>query len=135
MDDIHIMDEELRSIRLDASDSPKVQPLRLDKMFLRAGQWKTTSTPSPVIRPPSPPRRGAIFPLPKPLEGRSVSPLAGLFGYAELVPHVLEWFEHPRDLAVLCRVSKEFCAIARRKLYESIWVRPCEWLDIAMEAN
>lgn len=131
-DELHHLDTELRAIQLYANEAPRLQPIRLgiDKMFLRAHQWASTSAPAPIARPPSPPRRAAIFPLPKPMEGDAqTSPLGGLFEFPELIPHVLEWFEHPRDLAVLCRVSKGFNGVARKKLYQNIWVRPCEWTD------
>jgi hypothetical protein len=61
-----------------------------------------------------------------PLEGTTISPLAGLFEYPELIPHVLAEFEQPKDLAVLCRVSKAFDWLVRRRLYEHIWIRPWE---------
>jgi hypothetical protein len=133
-DELHHLDSELRAIQLYANEAPRLQPIRLgiDKMFLRAHQWASTSAPAPIARPPSPPRRAAIFPLPKPMEGGAqTSPLGGLFEFPELIPHVLEWFEHPRDLAVLCRVSKSFNSVARKKLYQNIWVRPCEWIQVS----
>jgi hypothetical protein len=112
-DELHHLDTELRAIQLYANEA-----------------WASTSAPAPIARPPSPPRRAAIFPLPKPMEGdRQTSPLGGLFEFPELIPHVLEWFEYPRDLAVLCRVSKGFNGVARKKLYQNIWVRPCEWMS------
>lgn len=129
MEDLNQIDDSLRSIRLDASDTPRLQPLSLDKMFSRAHAWglrhPSVAGPS-VIRPPSPPRRKLIYPLPKPMEGGEVSPLAGLFDYPELIPHVLSEFEHPMEMAVLCRVSKTFDYLVRRRLYEHIWVRPWE---------
>ena len=126
IDDVRTLDSELRSIRLD--DGPKLQPFRLDKMFLRARQWKGSAPQvGPIRRPPSPPRRAAVFPLPKPLpHGSAVSPLAGLFDYPELLPLVLKDFDQARDLVVLSRVNRAFCKIARRRLYEHVWVRPCD---------
>ncbi|OCF33621.1 hypothetical protein I316_04695 [Kwoniella heveanensis BCC8398] len=136
------LDAELRAIRLD--DGPRLIPLRLDKMFLRARQWHAAHPPShipePVQRPPTPPRQARVYPLPRPLppsKGKSVvgaenendddvSPLSKLFEYPELVPSVLEHFDQPRDLAKICRVSREWCRIGRRKLYEHVWIRPWE---------
>ncbi|WVQ95692.1 hypothetical protein IAU59_002790 [Kwoniella sp. CBS 9459] len=131
------LDAELRAIRLD--DGPRLIPLRLDKMFLRARQWHaahpSSHVPEPIERPPTPPRQAKVYPLPRPLstkgksralpEGR-VSPLSKLFEYPELVPSVLEHFDQPRDLAKICRVSREWCRIGRRRLYEHVWIRPWE---------
>jgi hypothetical protein len=123
------IDEEFRHIRLD--DGPRLRPLGLDKMFTRVEKWGLAHpSPSPSTsqptRPPSPPRRRGIYPLPRPQEG--ISPLGGLFDYPELLPLVLSHFDHPRDLAVLARVCSSWCKIARRRLYESVWVRPCKSL-------
>jgi hypothetical protein len=49
-----------------------------------------------------------------------------LFEYPELVPFVLEHFEHPRDLAVLAKVCSSWYKIVRKRLYRNIWVRPCK---------
>jgi hypothetical protein len=129
MIDVNGIDDSLRSIRLDALDAPRPTSLSLDKMFSRAHAWslrhQCKAGPS-VIRPPSPLRKRPIHPLPRPLEGTDVSPLAGLFHYPELIPHVLREFEQPKEMAVLCRVSKAFDWIIRRKLYEHVWVRPWE---------
>jgi hypothetical protein len=120
------INEEFRHIRLD--DGPRLRPLGLDKMFTRVEKWGLAHpSPSPSTsqptRPASPPRRRGIYPLPRPQEG--ISPLGGLFDYPELLPLVLSHFDHPRDLAVLARVCSSWCKIARRRLYESVWVRPC----------
>jgi len=118
------IDEEFRHIRLD--DGPRLRPLGLDKMFTRVEKWglahPSPSTSQPA-RPASPPRHRGIYPLPRFQEG--ISPLGGLFDYPELLPLVLSHFDHPRDLAVLAKVCSSWCKIARRRLYESIWVRPC----------
>jgi hypothetical protein len=120
------IDEELRHIQLD--NGPRLQPLGLDRMISRVHQWAeshpSTSSTSSTIRAPSPIRRRAVYPLPRPQEG--VSPLGGIFDYPELLPLVLMHFEHPRELAVLARVCRSWCKLARRKLYDHIWVRPCE---------
>ncbi|WVF68162.1 hypothetical protein IAT40_002927 [Kwoniella sp. CBS 6097] len=132
------LDAELRAIRLD--EGPRLIPLRLDKMFLRARQWHAANpsahVPEPIERPPTPPRQAKVYPLPKPLshnkgKGRvmlddAVSPLSRLFQYPELVPSVLEHFDQPKDLAKICRVSKEWCRIGRRRLYAHVWIRPWE---------
>jgi len=120
------IDEEFRHIRLD--DGPPLRPLGLDKMITRVENWglahpSASPSTSQPLRPPSPPRRRGVYPVPRPQEG--VSPLGGLFDYPELLPLVLGHFDHPRDLAVLARVCSSWCKIARRRLYESIWVRPC----------
>jgi hypothetical protein len=124
------INEEFRHVRID--DAPRIRPLGLDRMFTRVQQWgeshptPSTSTTQPV-RAPSPPRRRAIYPLPHAREG--ISPLGGLFDYPELLPLVLAHFEHPRELAVLARVCSSWCRIARKKLYENIWIRPCQSSD------
>lgn len=46
--------------------------------------------------------------------------------YPELLPLVLRHFEHPRELAVLCRVNQDFRYLAQKKLYHRIWIRPWE---------
>ena len=125
MTDLHALTSDLRAIRLDATDGPKLKPLRLDEMFLRASRLSTPSPMSAPVRAQSPPRRATVYPLPKPLAEDKPSPLAGLFDYPELLPGVLGCFESPRDLAVLCRVSRGFERVARKRLYESVWVRPC----------
>ncbi|ODN99450.1 hypothetical protein L198_03294 [Cryptococcus wingfieldii CBS 7118] len=141
--DLHHLDDQLRAIRVD--DGPRLQPLRLDKMFLRAHQWRGSTSNAADISiqhksPPTPPREPPIYPLPKSYESSSatlgdtsatratdqVSPLAALFQYAELVPLVLESFDQPRDLAKICRVCKEWCSIGRKQMYSHVWVRPWE---------
>lgn len=125
MDDIELISDELRHINVDLV---RHQPLRLDKMFLRATEWRAASeASSSVKRAPSPPRPAATYPLPKPCND-GVSPLAGLFDYPELIPHVLKWFERPAELGILARVNRTFCDIVRKKLYGHIWIRPCEWI-------
>jgi hypothetical protein len=125
-DDLQAIDSDLRSIHL--HEAPRFKPLDLDKMFRRAQEWGEAHpiAKSPP-RPPSPTRKAqANFPLPQPLaHGLDISPLEGLFAHAELVPLVLQWFERPKELAVLARVNKEFLGIARKKLYQNIWIRPC----------
>ncbi|WWD20751.1 hypothetical protein CI109_105227 [Kwoniella shandongensis] len=140
-DALRTIDDELRAIRLD--DGPKLVPLRLDKMFLRARQWRPPTTNGAsssstamndrnvqVERPPTPPRSTIIYPLPLPLPANTkevtISPLWKLFQYPELVPSVLEHFDQPKDLAIVARVCKDWCRIARKRLYEYIWVRPWE---------
>lgn len=151
--DLHTLDEELRAIRVD--DGPKLQPLRLDQMFLRARQWReahpeAASISTPIYRPPSPRRYPQVYPLPLPLPtssstgaieqesagrkdgekgggGSGASPLAGLFRYPELVPLVLDHFDRPSDLAKICRVSREWYTFGAKKLYEQIWIRPCKY--------
>lgn len=104
---------------------PQRRPLGLDKMFLRARNWKH-GTPSAPIRPPSPPPGEVHLALPAPLhEGDMVSPLAGLFQYPELVPLVLEELKRPGELATAARVCSQWNMIARRRLYANVWVRPC----------
>ncbi|WVQ70645.1 hypothetical protein IAR50_000167 [Cryptococcus sp. DSM 104548] len=141
--DLHHLDDQLRAIRID--DGPRLQPLRLDKMFLRAHQWRGPTTNATNITthqtaPPTPPREPPIYPLPKPyspsaaapndssanLATNEASPLAALFQYAELVPLVLENFHQPKDLAKICRVCKEWCSIGRKQMYSHVWVRPWE---------
>ncbi|OWZ59804.1 hypothetical protein C356_00716 [Cryptococcus neoformans c45] len=129
--DLHVIDAQLRAIRVD--DGPPRKPLLLDKMFMRAVQW---SGPSKMPQrdgsltppPPSPPRQPKIYPLPLgiPEESYNPSPLSMLFRYEELVPLILENFDKPSDWANLCRVSKEWCRIGRKRLYEHVWVRPWE---------
>jgi hypothetical protein len=120
------IDDSLRSIRLDASDA-RNGLLSLDKMFSQAHAWSVTSQAGPsTARPASPPRYMPVYPLPKPLEGKTISPLAALFDFPELIPHVLCEFEHPREMAVLCRVNKAFDHLVRRRLYDHVWVRPWE---------
>jgi hypothetical protein len=127
MDDV---DAEFRHIQLDPG--PRLQPLRLDRMFVRAQEWgesqpkSTPSSSSSIIRAPSPgpARHRTIFPLPKP-HACAESPIGGLFDYPEFLPLILGHFEHPRELAVLARVCRSWCEFARKRLYEHIWVRPC----------
>jgi hypothetical protein len=127
MEDLNTIDDSLRSIRLDASDAPRIKTLSLDKMFSRAHAWSVPSIAGPsIIRAPSPPRRRPIYPLPQPLEGGEISPLAALFEYTDLIPLVLGEFEHPKEMAILCRVSKGFDHLVRRRLYEHVWIRPWE---------
>lgn len=117
--------DDLRSIRLD--DGRRLQPLRLDAMFDRASNWRKSSQAGPSTRAPSPPRKSRVYPLPKAMDaGVEVSPLAGLFEYPELVPQVLKWFDRPAELATIARVNQEFLGIARKQMYASIWIRPCE---------
>lgn len=131
------IDQDLRAIG-GARDLPRPKSLHIDAMFDRASSstWrKYASGPSPAVRPPSPTSRliaglhAYPQPLPLPLtvhEGEhGPSPLAKLFEYHELVPLVLQWLDRPGELAVLCRVSREFEYIARRRLYQHVWVRPC----------
>jgi len=126
VDDIETMSSDLRAMRVEEL-APRYRPLQLDRMFTRAQNWKTTSRPPPVIRAPSPPRPRTVFPLPNPMrEGERVSPLGGLFDFPELLPQVLRHFDQPKELVVLARVNKAFCSLARRKLYDHVWVRPCE---------
>lgn len=71
LDDFHTMDSELRSIRVD-DDVPKLQPLRLDAMFLRAHRWKVSAPQvEPILRPPSPTPPSSCPPTPKAPAGRS----------------------------------------------------------------
>ena len=133
MANVQTISDELRSIRID--DGPRYQPLQLDKMFLRAGQWQNApSNPHDQLQPPSPPRRRTVFPLPRPLtEGhRGLSPLSGLFEYPELIPHVLKWFERPGELATLARVNHTFYGIVSKALYQNVWIRPCESLNMSV---
>lgn len=128
MGDLHDLDSDLRNIRVD--DGRRFQPLRLEQMFSRAeayGRKRQAARSAPIVRPSSPPRRAAVIALPLPLgEGQAVSPLGGLFDYPELLPYVLKNFERPQELATLARVNKAFCRLVRRKLYATIWVRPCQ---------
>ncbi|KAK4688478.1 hypothetical protein P7C73_g1620, partial [Tremellales sp. Uapishka_1] len=119
------MEPDLRSISIDVM--PKIKPLKIDEMFTNATRW-SSSTPVVMHRPPSPPRKPRILPLPNPLRDadQGVSPLAGLFEHHELLPLVMVHFEHPRELASLARVNKAFCEYAQKKLYQNIWVRPWE---------
>ena len=124
LDDLHHIDDSIRSIQYD--DGRRYQPLRLDKMFDRATNWKSTPQVGPIARPPTPPRRNLIYPLPLPLkETQEISPLSRLFEYPELVPSVFKHFDRPNELATLALVNKEFCELARKKLYKSLWIRPC----------
>ena len=127
-DDLHHLDEDLRQIALD--NGP--QPLRLDRVFNRARRWKPTAsvlTSTEAQRPPSPPRARRIYPLPRPVpSGQSIAPLAGLFDYPELLPLVFDQFERPSEWAVLARVSRTWCTLAQKRLYEHVWVRPCRYL-------
>jgi hypothetical protein len=121
------MDDELLSIP--SNVIPRLQPLRVDAMFSRAEEWKSENhLHSAPPRPLSPARKYPVYPLPLPLGQRDqgVSPLSGLFDYPELLPHVLEHFDKPTELAVLAKVSRAFYAIVRKPLYRHIWVRPCE---------
>lgn len=129
-EDIESISDEFRHINVTEA---RLQPLRLDKMFMRATEWRAASeASSSVIRTPSPPRNVTVYPLPLPLAPSHdyptghMSPLARLFGYMELVPNVLKWFERPGELAALCRVNRAFYEILQKKLYQHIWVRPCE---------
>ncbi|ORX40973.1 hypothetical protein BD324DRAFT_612737 [Kockovaella imperatae] len=127
LDDLHHIDDSLRSIQYD--DGRRYQPLRLDKMFARATSWTSTPQVGPIQRPPTPPRRTAmIYPLPQPLQeiNKGVSPLGKLFQYPELVPNILKCFDRPRELATLALVNREFCRLARKRLYEILWIRPWE---------
>ncbi|EIW70127.1 hypothetical protein TREMEDRAFT_68502 [Tremella mesenterica DSM 1558] len=119
-DDLHTLDESLRHLRLDIPH----QPLRLDKMFLRASQWRQHSQVPTTPRPPSPVRKHKVYPLPRPQQG--VSPLGGLFDYTELIPCILDGFEHPREWTVLARINRTVGELARKSLYEHVWVRPWE---------
>lgn len=124
----------LRSVHVD----PPRQPLLLDKMFDRATRWRSnvasgsTGTAAAIpsssrLKPPD------VYPLPLPLRDEAdqgeqqVSPLAPLFEYAELLPHVLGWFERPAEMATLARVSRTFREIVYKRLYGQIWIRPCKW--------
>lgn len=123
MDDI---DNDFRHIRLD--DAGPSQPFRVDRMF---SHWETLAeTRAPMTtaqppRPPSPPRRRAAYPLPLPSD-KHTSALGGLFDYPELAPLVLNHFDRPSEFAVLARVCGSWRQIAQKRLYEHIWVRPCE---------
>ena len=134
IDDLHNLDDSLRSIGI--ADGRRYQPLQLDKMFARAANWgiPSSSSSTSIPRPPSPPRLREIYPLPKPLEDHQgqVSPLEQLFTYPELLPLVLRHCDRPSELAVIARVNKEFCRLARMQLYESIWVRSCQCLLVSI---
>lgn len=124
------MDDPMQELRSIAStvDAPR-RPLGLDKMFLRAKNWKT-SGPSAPVRPPTP----EIIPLPPPMplpevDANGVSPMSQVFEYADLAPLVLEEITNPKDMARMCRVCKEWNHTLRRRLYRDVWVRPCE-LDV-----
>lgn len=121
MNDIDQLNDDLRSIRVEET---RLRPLGLDRMFDRATEWKK-SAPSAPGRAPSPPRMSTVYPLPLLYDG-PVSPLGKLFGYPEMVPHVLKWFARPGELATLATVSWGFKEIVQRKLYGHIWIRPCE---------
>lgn len=121
------IDSDFRHIQLD--DTGPFRSLQVDKLFLRAHQWRSQtphaeSSTSRHHRPPSPIRQRAVFPLPLPTD-KVESPLGGLFDYPELAPLVLGHFDRPRDFATLGRVCKSWNSITRKKLYEHIWVRPC----------
>lgn len=122
MDDIHTLDTGLGAISVDKGPN---LPLGLDTLSLLA--HPSVLQLRPVPRPPSPSRRAQVCPLPKPqADGKeTASPLGGLFDIPELQSSVLEGFDQPRDLAVLARVNKAFCKLARRKLYSHVWIRPC----------
>ncbi|RXK41989.1 hypothetical protein M231_00710 [Tremella mesenterica] len=119
-DDLHTLDESLHHLHLDIP----YQPLRLDKMFLRASQWRQHSQVPATPQPPSPIRKHKVYPLPRPQQG--VSPLGGLFHYTELIPCILDGFEHPREWTVLARINRTVGELARKSLYEHVWVRPWE---------
>lgn len=124
---------ELRSLHVD----PPRQPLLLDKMFHRATRWQSNiasgSTGAATMAPSSSRLKAPeVYPLPLPLspaeeQGEDhASPLAPLFDYPELLPHVLKWFERPAEMATLARVSRTFQEIVYKRLYGQIWIRPCE---------
>ena len=140
---------DLGQIRL--HDPPRPTSLQLDRMFDRVTAWaarqpprsfksgghaSTTSggtTIGELVEAEQGPSGSSQVRRPYPLPRRSraeqrgkPSPLEGLFDYPELTPMILDKFEHPRDLAVLARVSKGWCGLVRRRLYEHVWVRPCE---------
>ena len=121
MDDI---DSDFRHIQLD--DTGPFRSLQVDKLFLRAHQWRaqTQSSTSRQHRPPSPIRKRQVYPLPLPTKNPE-SPLGGLFDYPEITPLVLSHFDHPRDFVTLARVCRSWNSIVRKRLYEHIWVRPC----------
>lgn len=107
------------------SVEPPRRALGLDKMFLRATHWKGGG-PSAPVRTPSPPASAAVLALPAPLRpGTRVSPLSGVFEYADLLPLVLQHLQRPAELAAATRVCRAWSHIARKHLYEHIWVRPC----------
>ena len=132
------LESDLRAITLDASDNAPPKTLRLEEMFTRVQAWgdahrsrlhqpdedspSSTRPSSPTHEPRQP------YPLPMPLEQQTlgVSPIAGIIAYPELLPLVVGHFEHPRELAVLCRVSRDVQHLAQKKLYERIWIRPWE---------
>lgn len=122
------IDSDFRHIQLD--DTGPFRSLQVDKLFLRAHQWRSqgqgesSTSQSREKRPPSPVRKRQVYPLPLP--NKSVeSPLGGLFDYPEITPLVLSHFDHPRDFVTLARVCKSWDSIVRKRLYEHVWVRPC----------
>lgn len=127
------LDTDLRAITLNASDNAPPKTLRLDEMFARVQRWgearrELDGDQSPAsTRPSSPSWEPRLpFPLPKPLRDGEMSALGGLMAYPELLPLVVRHFDHPRELAILCRVHPDFRSLAQKKLYHRIWVRPWE---------
>ena len=112
-------------------DVDDVQPLMLDKMFERVFAWGIARSAGPPSRPlqdlnTSAPLDTVQDESPAMAGVQANSPLGALFDYPELTPHILGWFERPSELAVLARVNRTFCGIARKKLYHHVWIRPWE---------
>lgn len=103
---------------------PLRRPLGLDKMFARAGTWRSGQGEF-LHREASPPPPDA--PLALPLASTAdTSPLARLFEYPELVPCVLEQLSRPSHIASAMRVCKTWEHHLKKALYREVWVRPWE---------
>ena len=63
------------------------------------------------------------------------SPLAALFNMPDFTAVILSLVEESAELAILARVNREFCEIARRFLYGAIKTSICEYRRAGMRSE
>jgi len=117
------VDAELHDLGAIRVEPPR-RPLGLDKMFARAGGWRSSRADVP-LREASPMPPDAPLALPLASVGET-SPLSRLFEYPELVPCVLEQLTRPSHIAAAMRVCRTWEHHLKKWLYRDVWVRPWE---------